>query len=113
MGIPDHLLPHSVVLVRPSSSTDAYGNTVYAYAGSATRTTIAAWLQQDKRTEPRTDGRDPLEQVWLIMTNHEDITGLDRIEYDSIVYEVEGPPEKVYTPAGVHHVEATLRVVAG
>lgn len=113
MGVPSHLLPHLVTLVRPVEAADAYGNDTLSYGAGATRTDIAAWLQQDKRSEPRGEGRDPLEQLWLLITNHADVRGRDRIEFESIVYEVEGPPETSYTPAGVHHTEATLKVVSG
>jgi hypothetical protein len=114
VGIPEHMLPHTVTLVRPATATDNYGNTTYDYGVAATRTSITAWLQQDKRSEPISDGRDPLIQWWLLITNHEDICGRDRIEHDSTTYDVEGPPEKVYTPSQLfHHTEATLKAVAG
>jgi hypothetical protein len=113
MGIPEHLLPHTVTLVRPAETAEGYGNTAYDYGDDATRTDIAAWLQQDKRAEPISDGRDPLIQVWLLITNHEDVRGRDRIEVGATTYQVEGPPEPVYTPGGLHHVEATLKAVAG
>ncbi|HEY1395022.1 hypothetical protein [Roseateles sp.] len=114
MGIPDTMLPHEVTVVRPATTTDTYGSQVRDYGGAATRTAgVRAWLQQDRRAEPREDGRDPLEQAWLMLTNHADVQGLDRIEWTGPTFEVEGPPEPAYTPAGFHHTEATLRVVTG
>lgn len=113
--VPAHLLPHQVTIVRPAITINQYGNQTYDYGAGATRTTVAAWMQQDHRQEPRSDGREPLEQRWLIVTNHQDVQGRDRIEWSETppVFEVEGPPEPVYTPTGYHHQEATLRVVAG
>lgn len=113
MGVPDHLLPHTVTRVRAATSTDAYNNTVTSWGESASRTTMAGWLQQNTRTEPRSDGRDPLEQTWLLVTNDDDVLGTDRFEIGAATYEVEGPPEPVYTPAGYHHLETTLRLVTG
>ena len=113
MGVPDGLLVHQVTIVRPATSTDAYGNTTRDYGAGATRTTVAGWMQQDQRTEPHEDGRDSLEQRWLLITDHEDIQGYDRVEWDGPTMEVDGPPEPAYTPAGYHHTEATLRVVEG
>jgi hypothetical protein len=110
MGIPSHLLVHAVTLTHPTTSSDAYNDEVEAYAGGSS---ITAWLQQNTRAEPHTDGRDPLVQTWLLMTNEEDVRGRDRVTFDGVVYEVDGPPEKVYTPAGFHHTEATLRLVTG
>ena len=112
--IPTALLPQTVQRIRPSTSTDAYGNAARTYAAPpADSKDMAAWLQQDRRLRPLSDGRDPLEQNWLLMTNDDDIQGYDRIVFGSITFEVEGPPESVYTPAGYHHTEATLRKVSG
>lgn len=114
MGIPAHLLIHTATRVRAATSTDAYNNTVTDWGVAASRTNMAAWLQQNTRTEPRSDGRDPLEQTWLLITNEADVLGTDRFEIDGTTYEVEGPPEKVYAPpAGYHHLETTLRQVTG
>ncbi len=113
MGVPDALLPHDVTIVRPATTTDSHGNDVRDYGAGATRTEMRAWMQQDRRTEPRTDGRDPLEQAWLMVTNDDDVQGLDRVEWGEQTFEVEGPPEPVHTPAGYHHTESTLRAVAG
>jgi len=109
--LPEYLMPHSLILVRPATATDAYGNTTYDYPGG-TRTAFRGWIQQDKRDEVRSEGRAALEQRWLLLTN-DSILGHDRVEHGAIVYEVEGPPETAYTPASAHHTEATLRVVSG
>lgn len=112
--IPPHLLPHTVQRIRPSTSTDAHGNTVRDYTvPPATSADMAAWLQQDNRKEPLADGRDPLEQDWLMITNETDILGYDRIVFGALTFEVEGPPGPAYTPGGFHHTEATLRKVDG
>lgn len=113
MGVPDHLLPHQVTRVRPAVTTDSYGNQTRDYGAPADRKVMGAWVQQDQRTEPRSDGRDPLVQVWLMVTNDPDVQGYDRIEWDGPTMDVFGPPEPAYTPAGYHHMESTLRVVAG
>lgn len=116
MGVPDHLLPHTVTLVRPAQVTDDYGNVTRDYSeGVATRTELRAWMQQDNREEARSDGREAAIQKWLMLTNHLDVQRHDRIEYGALTLglDVEGPPEPVSTPAGPHHLEATLRAVDG
>lgn len=113
MGIPDHLLPHAVTLVRPALVTDEYGNVTRDYGPSATRTAIQAWMQQDQRQEARSDGREAAVQAWLMVTNHPDVQRHDRVEFGTTTFDVEGPPEPAHTPAGFHHTEATLRVVDG
>lgn len=115
--IPAHLLNQTVTRVQPAVSTDDYGNTVYDYNGGATRTSLAAWLQQDQRTQLVADGASPLQGRWLMMTNTP-IGRRDRIEWvdstgETITFHVDGPTEPAYTPAGYHHQEITLRVVDG
>ncbi len=117
-GVPAGLLPHTVTRVRPATSTDAHGNEVRDYGVAAARTTMSAWIQQNSRTEPTSNGRDPLEQIWLMVTNDPDVRGRDRVEWTppsaaALVFEVEGPPAPVSTPAGYHHTESTLKVVSG
>lgn len=114
MGVPDRLTPRTVTLVRPALVPDDYGNDKRDYSeGMATRTPIEAWMQQDDREEARSDGREAAIQLWLMVTNHPDVARHDRVEDGALTFDVEGPPEPVYTPAGFHHTEATLRVVDG
>jgi hypothetical protein len=114
MGIPDGMLPQTVTRIRPSSSTNTYGDTAFSYiVPPATSTTMAAWLQQNNRTEEATEGRAPLDQRWLLITNDSDVEGHDRIVWGALTFEVDGPPAPVYTPGGYHHTEATLKVVEG
>ena len=108
--LPANLLPHTVTRVRSTTSTDSHGN---ATESGTSEKTMAAWMQQDQRDEPLSDGRDPLVQVWLMLSNDSDILGRDRIEWSGPTLEVDGPPEPAYTPAGYHHTESTLKVVAG
>lgn len=114
MGVPEGMLPHSVTRIRPSTSTDAYGSTVYGYTvPPASSASMSAWLQQDVRLEPIADGRDPLTEKWLMITNESDVLGRDRIVFGAQTFEVDGPPKPVYTPAGYHHTESTLKRVQG
>lgn len=118
MPVPVALLPHTVTVIEPVEQTDAYNNATFDYGDDATRTQVAAWLQQDQRSEPHPDGRDPLDQRWLMVTNYPSITGKARIEWGDhpqgpVVFTIDGPPEPAYTPTGFHHLECTLRVTEG
>lgn len=116
-AVPGHLLPHTVTLVRPAITTDTYGSNVYDYGVAATRTSVRAWMQQDQRTRLSTDGAIPLQQRWLLVTNHADVQRRDRVEWTSTagptVFELDGQPEPTYTPRGFHHTECSLIVVDG
>ena len=123
--LPGHLLVHTVTVVEPAETTDGYNNTTYDYGPGATRTVLeadgaggGAWLQQDERTEQFRDGRAPLDQRWLMLTNYSPISGLARIEWPDhpagpVVFDVDGPTEPAYTPVGFHHTETRLRIAAG
>jgi len=119
VGVPDHTLIHTVTVVEPAEITDAYNDTTYDYGGAAARRTISAWLQQDQRTEQFSDGRDPLDERWLLITNEPVIPGNARIEWPDhpagpVTFEVDGPTAPTYRPGtGFHHVEARLRIAAG
>lgn len=120
--VPDRLLVHDVTLVEPAETVDSYNNVVYDYGPSATRTPVKAWLQQDQRLEQFREGRDPLDQRWLLVTNHPTISGHARIEWaghpaGAVTFEVDGPTEPTCAPlssgSALHHTEAQLRIVNG
>ena len=107
--IPARLLPHVVTIVTPAAgSADPHG-------AAATRTEVAAWVEQQSRSEAATVLRDGREQGWLLVTNHLAVTALDRVEWDGRTWEVDGPPRPVHTPASTaaHHLEADLRLWEG
>lgn len=116
--IPDRLLNQIVTRARPVEASDSHGNTTRDYGPAADRYAFAAWLQQDNRDESFPDGRNPHEQIWLLLANEPDLASSDRIEWNHpqtglLTFEVHGQPEPVYTPAGFHHIEAALRLLEG
>jgi hypothetical protein len=111
--IPERLLPITVTKIRPAQTTDRYGNTVYDYVAAATRTPMKAWIDQSGASEDTPDGRDVIDGSWKLITNDTDVDAADRIEWAGAVYELDGPAWPVYTPAGLHHLEARLQRVEG
>lgn len=124
--LPGRLLPHEVTIVAPATSTDSYGNTVYDYGAGASRTAARAWLQQDQRTLVTQVGADPLEERWLMATNHSPVPRRARIEWaghpeGAVVFELDGRPGPAYNPLAMaaansgdpHHTELTLKIVNG
>lgn len=112
--LPPHLVPHTVARIRPSTGTDAHNDQTLTYTvPPAASKDMAAWLQQDNRSGPISDGRVASEQVWLMLTNDTDVVDKDRIVFGSLTFEVDGPPGTVYTPVGTHHLEVTLKIVTG
>ncbi|MEU2180110.1 hypothetical protein [Streptomyces thermolilacinus] len=125
-AVPGRLLPHTVTVIDPATSTDTYGNETYDYGPGATRTEVRAWLEQTQRTQVAATGADPLQQRWLMVTNHHPIGRRARIEWPAapgglLVFELDGPPGPLYNPVAMaaaattapHHTELTLKVVDG
>jgi len=115
VNIPENRLVHVVVRVRPATSVSTYGDTVYDYGVAAARKDMNAYLTQSSGTEPLSDGRAPLVGAWRMLTNDLDVTGRDRIEWNGKVFEVDGDPKPSYTTWSTvpHHLETTLRIIAG
>lgn len=123
--VPDRLLPHTVTVVTPATSTDSYGDTVYDYGDGATRTQVRAWVQQDQRAQVTAAGADPLQAKWLLVTNHSPVDRRARIEWTGpagdLVFELDGQPGPLFNPlqmattgaSAPHHTELTLKIVDG
>lgn len=107
------MLPHTVTLVRPSTGLDGYGDPAGGYDAGATRLTITARLAQTAGRE-NTNNRDAQISEWRMLTNHLDISGNDRVEWNGATFEIVGPPELPTDLSGApHHAEAALRLVTG
>jgi head-tail adaptor len=109
-ALPASLLIHTVSWIVPTTSTDAYGNTVKTWGSG---TSISGRVEQNKADEPREDGRDAAEREWTLFTNQDGISAKDRIVFGSLTFEVEGPPAPTYGATGFHHAEVHLRLVEG
>lgn len=109
-AVPSALLIHSVTWIVPTTSTNSYGDTVRTYGSG---TTISGRMEQNKASEPLSDGRAPLIREWTLFTNQDGIAGKDRIVFGSLTFEVDGPPAPTYGASGFHHAEVALRLVEG
>lgn len=106
------LLVHSVTIRRAGSSTDRYGATVKDWA-TATDAVVDGWVAQTSALEV-TDTREAQVSSWtLYVPEGTDLLGGDRVLWDGITFEVDGPPNRAWTPRGEHHVEARLKLVEG
>lgn len=107
------IYPHAFTAVDPATSTDTHNNTVRDYGTAATRTAnVPGWMQQNQRGETFEDGRNPATGNWLLFTSFE-LDRYWRVEWGGSTYEVDGQPNPLYTPVGLHHYEVSLRIVEG
>lgn len=116
--IDESLLPHTAAVEHPGTTTDRYGDTVVDWS-SSTRVPVAAWLQQNTGAE-NNDQRDAQIGEWLMLCNPVTadgqpltVYGKDRVHWDGLAFEVQGPPGPAYTPAELHHYEIRLKTVEG
>lgn len=108
------LMVHDVTLVRAGSTESRYGDSVKDWA-SSTSTTSKGWVSQRAREEVL-DGREAQTTEWvLFLPAGTDVTGLDRVEWEGLTFEVDGPANDAWSPRmnAVHHIEINLRRVTG
>lgn len=104
------LLVHDVTILTSTYSTDRYNNQVRT---GATSTVVKGWISQRTQTED-TDQREARVSDWVLFLHPEaSITGLDRVAWEGLTFEVTGPANPAWSPAGLHHLEVPLRVVVG
>jgi head-tail adaptor len=107
------LLARTVTIKRAGSTTDRYGASVKNW-NTATTTATTGWLSQASSVEVNDLGREGQESLWtLVLPVDTDILGGDRVTIEGTTYEVDGPPNRAWTPRGEHHVEARLKLVQG
>lgn len=112
------LLVQPVVIVRPGTTTDRYGNQVPDWA-TATRSSTKAWIAEQD-TQEIVVGRDATVSTWRAFLAP-DVTVLagDRIEWDvpgspaTVTFDVVGQPVPASTPRGLHHWEVSMRTSTG
>lgn len=110
--IADHLLPLRVTWQQPGETIDEYNNIVADWSDAA-RTDhdeLPCYIEQRSTTE-LVNGRDTTVTKLLFITNELGLTASDRIVWGDNIYEIDGDPAVYYTPAGAHHLEATLLIV--
>lgn len=101
-----------ITILRAAAATDVYGNTTDNWS-AATSTAAVGWVT-DRESGEDTRDRDQQTRLWKLYAPADtDVTGHDRVVCDSLTFEVVGPPARVWTPRGEHHVEADLRLVEG
>jgi hypothetical protein len=104
---------HTVSIVHPGTSTDRYGNVTKDWT-TATRTTVKGWIARQSGLEDRTAGREAEVSTWYgYLPAGTPIAGGDRLDWEGVTFEVDGPPYTAWSPRGPHHTEIALRIVTG
>lgn len=103
--IPSRMLPSTITILTPGSTTDAYGNTVTDWTSPAIRT-AAAYVRpistslRPTGNEHVDEGRDVSERAWQAHTNDQAVTVFERVVFDGVTYEIDGDP-LIWKPGNV------------
>jgi hypothetical protein len=102
------LLTQTATLVHhPATGTDSEGNTTF---GTATTTTYPCLLQQTDSVEVVEGERRTTTNLLLFLpAAAAGETFEDEITVDAVTYQVEGQPDVLRSPRGIHHVETKVR----
>jgi hypothetical protein len=102
----------NATIVTPGVTTDRYNNASKNWT-AATRTPVKAWISQRNRAEVLGNREAQLSDWIAYLPAGTEIDGGDRIEWESLTFEIDGPPNPAWSPRGPHHVEVQLRLVEG
>lgn len=106
------LMSRTVTIVTPGVRVDAYSDNQPDWT-TATSVATVGWLAQTSTLEDL-DGRNATSSLFsLTLPAGTAIFNKDRVVIDGVTYEVDGSPTSAHTPAGEHHLEVPLKVVAG
>lgn len=112
-GLPPRLLTRAVEVIRPSFTTDRYGNKVADWA-NATTTTYRGWVAPTDASEDDHDRDERRIDAKVFLPSGTDLDAGDRVRIDAAdTYDVIGPAMAFSTPRGPHHLEAAISLVEG
>jgi hypothetical protein len=104
---------HDVTVVHAGTTTDRYGNTVKDWT-TASSSSTRGWVSRSSTVELTDGGREGQMSGWIAYLPVDTVVaGGDRVTWNGVTFEVDGPPNQAWTPRGPHHIEAQLRVVEG
>lgn len=109
------LADQTVTRLRATSSTDGYGDASANWT-SPSSLDIAGCSVQPMIGEEILANRDAIVSRWQWFGPYDaDVTGRDRIRFDSVVYEIDGSVQKWRDPtgSGLDHLTAILRAANG
>ncbi len=102
-----HLLTQTATIVRPTPTTDVYGDTTHT---GSTSTTSPCWLYVSGTDEEAGSTNAEHADARLMLPAGTDIQATDRVTVDGEEWHVIGPPVTRSRPLiGASHIEVDLR----
>lgn len=105
-------LPHTVTLLRATVLADRKNVTQEDWTTPVERER-PAFVQPRASTETHDPQREQVRSSHVMFCLEPDILPTDRVTWQGATYLIVGQPARHETPAGYHHTEADLLIVAG
>jgi len=110
--------PETIVRRRAPLVTDTYGDSVRDWANAVSLSIVGVQVQPSESTELTEVGRSPVVTHMRVISpigTDLDLLVTDRVEWDSVEWQVEGEVAHHKRPSTglIHHGEATLKRVKG
>lgn len=109
------LYEQSVVIVRPGTVSDRYGNEREDWGEAATRTPVEQVnVQPSGGSSEDTSDRQVVVTGWLLISapgTMPDLRATDRVEFDGQTLQVTGKVGRWPVPVDIRHIEAQLKEV--
>jgi hypothetical protein len=110
------LAVETVTVIRAATVANRYGGQVRDWTNT-TRTVVDGVSIQPTATTEDVRDRELLVNTYTLFTSRGqdiDLLATDRVQWGGLLLQVDGDPNRWPAPGGgLHHVEATLRQVAG
>lgn len=106
----DRLLTQTATIIRyPTGAADEYGNPT---RDDPDETDEPCRLDPEA-THEDTDNRETAISSWVLFLRADaDVTHIDEVRIDGALYQIDGEPAPIRTPAGLHHWEVPLQRVS-
>lgn len=114
----DSLLVRAVTLHTAGTTVDRYQNTIPDW-DTATTTIVDGWFESDPvfagDSELLDHRNGEVTEAVLFLPAGTSVTASMRVTIvgEADMFEVDGPPNHVWSPAGEHHIEVRLKRVTG
>jgi len=106
----------TVIVIRAPLAANRYGGQLRDWTTTTRTTVVGVSVQPAAATEDVRD-RELLVNAYTLFTSRGqdiDLEATDRVEWNGLVLQVDGDPNRWPAPGGgVHHVEAALKLVTG
>lgn len=109
----DTLMVHDVTVVHPGTRLSRTNDLEFDWL-TATTVTSKAWVSQRSASEDDVTRLMGQTSDWIVYLPPTTVVSSgDRIIWEGSLFDIVGKPNPAWTPRGLHHYEADLRLVEG